>query len=196
MSNLMASISKTSILIFVYGSLLLSARHVLAEDATISETSMKAAYSFSFGKFASWPTAKLNNNKMSLGFCILGKNPFGRSMLEAAEGKRVKGKSLHIELFENGLLAEDALADCHILFISQSETVRYRQILNTLRFQPILTVSDIDGFSNHGGMITLIKVGEQIQFEINPDAISLAGLTISSKLFELATVIRTDDKTN
>ncbi len=162
-------------------------------DSTIKENTLKAVYSFSFGKFARWPKSKLNDSKNTLGFCIFGKNPFGQSILDAFEGKRVKGKILHVELFESGLLSDDALPDCHILFISQSEKLRFQHILNTLQYQPILTVSDIEGFSRYGGMITLIKSGDRIQFEINPDAINRAGLSISSKLFELAKAVRTTE---
>lgn len=162
-------------------------------DPTINEDTVKAVYSFRFGKFIHWPKSKLNDNKSSLGFCILGKNPFGYSVLDAIEGKRVKGKTLRVELFESGLLSNDALPDCHILFISQSEKSRVQHILEALRYQPVLTVSDIEEFSRHGGMITLIKMDDQIQFEISPDAINRAGLSISSKLLELANVIRISD---
>ncbi len=164
-----------------------------SEESAINEDTMKAVYSFSFGKFAYWPESKLSDNKNQLGFCIFGKNPFALTVLAAFEGKRVKGKSIHIELFESGLLADDAIPDCHILFVSQSEKLRFQLILNTLRYRPVLTVSDIEGFSRQGGMITLVKSGDKIQFEINPEAINLAGLSISSKLLELAKVVTTTD---
>ena len=172
---------------------ILIAMPVSAADTAIEESTMKAIYSFKFGKFAQWPQSKLSDNNTSLGFCIFGKNPFDLSVIDAIEGKQVKGKTLHVELFESGLLPDDALPNCHILFVSQSEKLRLQNILNKLRYQPILTVSDIEGFSRNGGMIALIKTGDQIQFEINPDAIHRAGLSISSKLVELAKTINNTD---
>jgi len=166
---------------------------VSTADSAIEESTMKAIYSFKFGKFTQWPKSKSSDNRTSLGFCIFGKNPFNSSALNAIEGKQLKGKTLHIKFFESGLLSDDILPDCHILFVSQSEKPRLQNILNTLRSQPILTVSDIEGFSHHGGMITLIKSGNQIHFEINPEAIHRAGLSISSKLVELAKMVKDAD---
>ncbi len=161
-----------------------------AEQTPIKEDAMKAVYSFSFGKFAHWPESKLNETKNQLGFCIFGKNPFNRSVIDAFEGKKVKGKILKIIHFESGLVADDALLTCHILYVSQSEKLKFQNIIDQIRYQPILTVSDIPGFSDNGGMITLVNVGDQIQFEINPVAIKIAGLSVSSKLLELAKVIQ------
>jgi YfiR/HmsC-like len=158
------------------------------QEKTIGEDTLKALYSYKFALFTEWPDAKLNAND-GLGFCIAGKNSFSPTALTSIEGKLVKEKSLHIEVFENGLLSEESLDSCFILFVSSSETQRFPAILNAIRQLPILTISDIQGFSNHNGMITLVKSGDHIQFEINPDAIRQAGLSISSKIIELATIL-------
>lgn len=160
-----------------------------AEVDNIEEDILKAIYSFKFGKFAEWPGTKLNDSNSTLGFCILGKNSFTYAALETIEVAVVKGRKLQIMMYGSGLLSDDALDQCHILYVSQSEKTRQRAILSALRNKPILTVSDIEGFSQKGGMITLINIDRQIQFEINPDAISRAGLEISSKLIELAKVV-------
>jgi len=150
------------------------------------EDTIKAIYSYKFGKFTEWPTSKLKLN--SMGFCILGKNPFGQSALDAIEGKPIKGKTLHIKFFASGLLSSNTLPECHILFVSQSEKHRLQTIIGALHYQPILTVSDIEGFSGNGGMVTLIKRENQVRFEINPDNVKKAGLLMSSKLLGLAVI--------
>ena len=155
----------------------------------IEEETLKAIYSFKFGKFAEWPKTKLDASISTLGFCILGKSPFSQTALETIEGGLVKGRKLQIMIYDSGLLSNEALDECHILYVSQSEHTRQLPILAALRNKPILTVSDIEGFSQKGGMITLINIDQQIQFEINPSAITRAGLKISSKLIELATVV-------
>ena len=186
----MASLGKTLGIHFLRLAMVFLSLTVLAEEDPIAEDTLKAVYSFKFAMFADWPDSKLSNNATTLGFCIVGKNPFGRSALEAIEGKQVKEKSLRIEFFESGLLPDDALNDCHILFVSQSETIRLRNILKSLRHRPILTISDIEGFSSQSGMITLIKSDDRIQFEINLSAIKRAGLSLSSKIIELATLVK------
>ena len=175
---------------FLYFVALLSPLFISATEIdNIEEDILKAVYSFKFGKFAEWPETKLNDSKSTLGFCILGTNPFTQAALETIEGAVVKGRKLQIMIYGSGLLSNDALEECHILYVSQSEKTRQRPILSALRNKPILTVSDIEGFSQKGGMITLINVNQQIHFEINPGAIARAGLEISSKLIELAKVV-------
>jgi hypothetical protein len=110
--------------------------------------------------------------------------------LDAIEDKQVKGRHLKIELYPSGLLSSEAIAGCHILFISESEKNRLRSILTELKQSPVLTVSDIENFAQHGGMIALVKAQQQVRFEINPIALRHAGLAISSKLLELAKVVR------
>ena len=159
---------------------------VLALDTGIKEDTIKAIYSYKFGKFTEWPASKLNASSTFLGFCILGKNPFSQPALDAIMDKRLKEKALKIKFFANGLIAEDALPECHIIFISQSEKQNLETILAALHNQAILTVSDIEGFSAQGGMIALFKINHQIRFKINQDSVEKAGLSMSSKLLTLA----------
>ena len=66
-----------------------------------------------------------------------------------------------------------------------------KQILNSLRGASILTVSEIGGFPQNGGIINLVTTAEnKVRFEINPDAAERARLRISSQLLRLATVVR------
>ena len=162
-----------------------------AQEKIFSEDTLKALYSYKFALFTDWPEIKLNKSNTTLEFCIIGRNPFGQTALEAIEGKPVKDKSLHVEVYSNGVLSEESLQRCHVVFISASETQRLPALLNSLQSFPILTVSDIPGFSNRGGMVTLIKSDDHIQFEINPDAINQAELSISSKIIELAKLVKT-----
>ncbi|MCH9696604.1 MAG: YfiR family protein [Gammaproteobacteria bacterium] len=176
------------VLILVSLQLLFSAQ---ATEAGIDENTMKAVYSFSFGKFTHWPELP-NQRADKLGFCIFGENPFSRTVVDSYEGRIIKGRKLRIQIFDSGLLADDALPECQILYVSQSEKMRIRQVIDSLSHQPILTVSDIQGFSNQGGMITLVKSDDRITFEINPGALTRAGISISSKILELAKVVHTE----
>ena len=62
--------------------------------------------------------------------------------------------------------------------------------MSVLKKQPILTVSDIKGFTAYGGIIQFKLVDNKVRFTINIDAATRAGLTISSKLLSLATVVQ------
>ena len=83
----------------------------------------------------------------------------------------------------------DNLTACDILFISSSEKDRLSSIMATLKDLPILTVSEIEGFTQRGGIINFIIVANKIRFEINPDAAKQVGIHISSQLLQLARIV-------
>lgn len=161
----------------------------VSADNLADEDTIKAVFSYSFGKFTEWPESVLPDESNHLNLCILGENAFSATALAAIEGKRIKGKVLHIEVHSSGLLSSESRTQCHILYISQSEKNRLELILGEIRAAPILTVSDISDFASRGGMIGLIEKNKQIRFNINGSAINQSGLRISSKLYKLANTV-------
>lgn len=156
----------------------------MAEDSKATEYRIKAAFLYNFSRFVTWPEAGgEDTGKVSL--CTLGGDPFGK-LLDALAGKSVHKSSLHIKRLDDPGQARE----CQIVFISRSASRDLEYIISLLRDQPTLTVSDMDGFTAHGGIIQFKRVNNRVQFDINIDAANLAGLTISSKLLSLATVVR------
>ncbi len=49
-------------------------------------------------------------------------------------------------------------------------------------------------FANRGGIIKLFKAGTKIKFEVNIDAANAANLKISSKLLNLAKIVKNDQQ--
>ena len=52
-----------------------------------------------------------------------------------------------------------------------------------------LTVSDIDGFARHGGVIGLRTAANKMTFEVNLDAADRAEIKLSSKLLRLGELV-------
>jgi len=78
------------------------------------------------------------------------------------------------------------VTNCHILFISSSEKARLPQILKHLNGSSVLTVGEMPGFTETGGMINFVLEGTKMRFQINKDAANNAGLKISAKLLNVA----------
>jgi len=162
---------------------------VHAQPLSSREHLIKAAFLYNFAKFVDWSPESLPESNTSLILCVLGQDSFGGA-LESLEGKTVKGRELvvrHTTRLEN-------LDKCHILFISASEKKRLPEILKSISKMNLLTVSDMKGFAQEGGIINLVKEGSRIRFEINLDAASLSGLIISSNLLKLAKIVRSQDR--
>jgi hypothetical protein len=79
--------------------------------------------------------------------------------------------------------------DFQLLYISDSERQRLQLILKEVSQFPVLTVSDMHGFAEAGGMIGLIPVQNRLSFEVNIAAIRKSRLSVSSQLLKLAKVI-------
>jgi hypothetical protein len=56
--------------------------------------------------------------------------------------------------------------------------------------QCVLTVCDIDGFVENGGVIRFVTMDNKVHFEININAVERARLKMSSKLLNLAKIIK------
>jgi len=82
------------------------------------------------------------------------------------------------------------LRGCHLLFISRSEKERLSALFSQLRGSPVLSVSEIDGFAETGGMVNLVLANKTVKIEINQAAVEQAGLQISAKLLKLARLVK------
>ncbi len=158
----------------------------MADDRQTTENKVKAAFLYNFSRFVTWPE-QAGLNKGFFNLCILGEDPFGY-LLDILSGRYVQNDWLEIKRLDS---LEPGHA-CQIIYISQTETSELEDIISALKGQPVLTVSDIEDFTSHGGIIQFKLVNNKVRFDVNIDAAKRAGLTISSKLLSLATVVRGD----
>ena len=158
----------------------------MADNHQTTEYRIKAAFLYNFSRFVTWPENALQESG-EFNLCILGSDPF-RKLLDPLSGKSTQKSSLNIKR----LATLDQGHACQIIFISQTGSRALKHIMSVLKGQPVLTVSDIEDFTAHGGIIQFKLVDNKVRFNINIDNASHAGLTISSKLLSLATIVRDD----
>jgi hypothetical protein len=155
-----------------------------AADAPRLEYPVKAAFVYNFAKFVAWPTAKFPQKDSPLVIGIVGADPFEGILDDLVEsemdrkGKRIDGRRLVVR----HLAPDNDLKQCHILFISRSLQESLGQILAGLGSESVLTVSEIDGFSARGGMLSLTVQKDTLKSELNLDAAERAGVKVSSRL--------------
>jgi hypothetical protein len=66
---------------------------------------------------------------------------------------------------------------------------RALEMLRGLQDAKVLTVGQVDGFTDLGGMINLVRTERTVELEINPKAAEAAGLKISSRLLAVSRVV-------
>jgi uncharacterized protein DUF4154 len=149
---------------------------------------VKAAFIYNFTKFIDLPANAFSSDDEPISMYIVGEDPFGDA-IDAIRGKVAKNRKLVVR----NVSGTEKIRHCHILFISESEKPRLREILKNTEHMDALTVSDIDGFTEAGGMIGLVTVDKKIRFKVNLKAAQKAGLKISSQLLKLAVEVNGDE---
>ena len=102
------------------------------------------------------------------------------------EGKVLNNHPLIVQEYHS--LAE-MTNNCQILFISSSEKKRLPEIFAALKDTSVLTVSEVDHFTENGGMVNFVLEKERIRFQINETTVEKAGLKMSFKLLSLASKV-------
>ncbi len=157
----------------------------LAAQTTLDETRLKAAFIYNFTKFVEWPDeAQAPGSPMLVG--VLGDPALAAAIHETLGDKRVRGHPFVVRHFSS----LDNLALCHILVIDSPDKSTVQQILHIARAAPTLTIGEIPGFSDWGGVIELVLEDNKFRFEINEGAARLDGLKISSRLLRLARAVK------
>lgn len=152
---------------------------IQAQASVRSEYEVKAAFLYNFTRFINWNTPP--DDDVPITVCVLGDDPF-EDLLEPLIGRKAHGRAL--QLRAPGKISE--MDGCNVLFISESESSRLREILEKASQQAMLTISDIPDFARRGGIVGYVKQGNVIRFEINLEVANRTGLSINSRLLELA----------
>lgn len=154
-----------------------------AQVDSASDTAVKAAYLFNFAKFTEWPSLAPAE---PLVFCVIGDPRVGKALADTVRGQRIGERSLQVRDMDS----DGAVRSCHVLFVSKSETRQAREMLESVRSLPILTVSDGRGFAESGGMLEFFIDSERMRFAVNTKAVDRAGVRLSSRLLGLARIDR------
>ncbi|MGR8931122.1 MAG: YfiR family protein [Gammaproteobacteria bacterium] len=147
----------------------------------LDEAAVKAAFIYNFIKFIEWPGPVSQPNSFIV--CATEIDTL-QGRLSVLQGK-MKG---NVPIVLRQGVSGDALRECHVVFISDSTNIE--GVLNEVKKQPIVTISDRPNFILKGGGLGLIKDGNKISFEINLDAINASGLHVSAQLLKLARMIK------
>ncbi len=154
--------------------------------AALTEYEVKAGFLYHVGWFVEWPATTVQDRAPTFIIGVFGTHPFGGVLDDVMRGKTIRERPVVIKYYQR---VEEAVSS-HVLFIGASEEPRLPAILAVLERTPVLTVSDLERFTERGGMIALRLVDRKVHFDINMDATERAGLKLSSQLLRLAKVVQ------
>lgn len=160
----------------------------LADGPTVSEYQVKAAFLYNFIKFIEWPDKAFSAPVDPIVVGVLGEDPFGAMLDETLAGKSVQGHSFKVARFSK----LGAVEGCHVLFVADSDPGRVTAIVAREGRSPVLTVGELPGFVDLGGMIGFDVEARRVRFDVNLQALRAAGLKPSSQLLKVARTVRNE----
>jgi hypothetical protein len=121
------------------------------------EYDVEAAFIYNFCKFVEWPSGTFANASDPIGICIIGQNPFGSTLEDMVQGKKIGDRAFVVRRLRD----TQQVRNCQILFVAAGESKRTRSLLEAFKGAGILTVGETDDFTAAGGINAAISVAAE-----------------------------------
>jgi YfiR/HmsC-like len=154
---------------------------VLASAQDVTEPALKAAFIYNFAKFTEWPSNALPAAE-PLVMCVVGDAAVSDALAQAVASRTVAGHRMAVSLA--GPVGPEAV--CHVLYVSGVTAGQATKLIAALRDVPVLTISDIEGFTELGGIAQFFFEHGRLRFSIRLESVERSTLRISSRLLALA----------
>lgn len=156
-----------------------------AAHAEASEAAVKAAFLPRFARYVTWPAAAAPHGSDPFVICVIGSDPFGAMLDQAAKTQSIDGRRVTVRRMDSASGADA----CQIAFIEGSRSQPAGQILAAIGRKPVLTVTDAANGGQRGIVHFTIASG-RVRFFIDKAAAAQRGLSVSSRLLALALGVR------
>jgi len=160
---------------------LLLLMRIPASAQDVTEPALKATFIYNFAKFTEWPAASVSAAAPFV-ICVLGDTAVGEALERMVQGRLLAGHSMAV--FD--VPPAGPQRECHVLYVSGVTGAQSAQLVTGLRDVPVLTISDVEGFTERGGIAQFFFERGHLRFGVNLVSAKRAGLQLSSKLVALA----------
>ena len=146
------------------------------------EAEIKASFLYNFARFAVWPVDVVPPGA-PLTFCVLGDWFVAQSLEKTIQRKTIDGHALIVARLKD----DWALRSCQMLYAGRVDKARALDLLGALDGVPVLTVSDLDTFTELGGTASFFIDDEnRMRFIVNMDSARRSKVQLSAQLLRLA----------
>lgn len=141
--------------------------------AESSPNQLKAAIVFNIIRFVEFAPGDVGT---TLNLCA-SRKASGLRELSALNGQRVGNRRIAYRTIDAG-----RFADCNVIYLGSASTSEISQASGT----GVLVIGDGSSFIGNGGAVGLVRMGNQLRFEMNTRTARTSKVKISSKLLRLA----------
>lgn len=158
---------------------------LLPLNAYETEDKIKALLLGKISKYIKWKTSDTDNFKITI-----INNSQDKLFYEMYNDKNINDKIFTINYIDN----ISQIKDTDILYISADNSHDLENILQEIKGKNILSVSDIRGFAEKGGIVQIYFLSQKPKLKINLDEAKRESFKISSSLLRIVEVIHGDMK--
>ena len=145
-----------------------------ATTQEVTAPALKALFIYNFVKFTEWPVALPASEPFVI--CVTGDAAVRDALERTVKGREFSGRPL-VAL----TAAAAPKGACRVLYLSGASVGEAAQAIAGLQDSPVLTLSDIPGFCDTGGMAQFFLERGRLRFSIKAAAVKRSGLKMSSK---------------
>ena len=153
----------------------------LASAQDVTEAALKAAFIYNFAKFTEWPSDAMPQAE-PLVMCVLGDPAVGDALGQTVKDRMLAGHAMTVLHAAPG----GPQRVCHVLYVSGVTTGQAATLVAKMRDAPVLTISDVEGFTELGGIAQFFFEQGRMRFNVNVESATRGRLKISSRLLALA----------
>ncbi len=169
--------------LFVLASLL--GRGAVAAEIQATESDIKAAFTFNFIKYVTWPD---DDDIEEFRVGVVGAEELLEPLRKISSSRQAKGKPIRIiEVADI-----DDLDRCHVLFVGERDPRSLEELLASIGGKAILTIADTPGYAAKGVGLNFYEDGSHVRFEANLESLEGAQLRCSAQLLQLARIVRAE----
>jgi YfiR/HmsC-like len=155
---------------------------------SMPEAQVKAAMVYNFASFTEWPDAPAAGRSLVVG--VIGNDALAKSL--QSMGKLGNGRDVEVRMLGEG----DNLTTCQVLYFSGISNRAAAATLARVSKLPVLTVGEQEHFTQLGGIIRVYQEGNRLRFEVDVTRASSVRLKISSRVLNLARLVKDADAPN
>jgi hypothetical protein len=159
---------------------------VSAQSKEVDRASkIKAAFALNVSRFVSWPDDTFTDiEKITL--CLFENNFLGTAK-NSITGQKIAG----LPLVVNDKINVETITSCQIIFVAGDKLEKFTTNYPYIKLQPVLIIVDNTDIKDSSieysqAMVSLIRRGSSIGFDVNLVRVEAANLKMSSKLLKLA----------
>ena len=145
---------------------------------------LKAAYIEKIVNFIEWPDSSIHGNFI---IGVYGNKMFATILNDFFRSDSgVNGTKIKVQEVQT----IEGIQKCQVLVIDAG-TDDLTGILKNIETHPVLTIADYPGYANRGVMVNFYIDANKIKFELNPNEMKKANLSVNYMLYKVAKIVKT-----